>query len=208
MRVTVLNDDGTAADLPNTAVTASMLKADGNTVSPIVGTISVNVAQVILPESCYLVPGRFKLTMNLTSGSASRTILWVEGYVERNVSGTIIDPGTPVGNITQAIGAATAAAESATTAAASALSAAGEAEAYAVSIAPDYSDLEYPISAWQQLCWHEGGLYVNTTTISTAENWTNAHWTSTDINEELNKRAHMTLDVASVAETKTYLGLT
>lgn len=58
----------------------------------------------------------------------NRTALWVEGIVERNLSGTIIDPGTPVANITQAINNANAAAASATSAAADAASAAEDAE--------------------------------------------------------------------------------
>lgn len=206
MRATVLNDDGTDGDLEGVGVAASMLRADGNTIAPIVGTVNGNVAEVVLPESCYLVPGRFKFTMNLTFGNASRTILWVEGYVERNVSGTIIDPGTPVGNISQAIASANAAATSATTAASAALEAAQEAEEYSESVAPDYLNITYPISAWHQVCWHEGSLYVNTVDIEESEEWTNAHWLATDISQLLNRRV-ATADVATVAEAKTYLGI-
>ncbi len=170
MQVTVFNDEG-EEDLSGVGVVGSFMKADGNTVTPINGTVSGNVARVVLPASCYVTPGRFKFTMNLskqtpeptdgidafstskayaegdkvvydnkvyvftTSHSAgawngnqvaqsilsfTRTVLWVEGHVERNVGGTIIDPGTPVGNISTAIAnanaAATAASEAATAA--------------------------------------------------------------------------------------------
>lgn len=133
-RFTAYNDDDTEANLQAEGVGAvgNFLKADGNTVSPINGTVIGNVAEVVLPESCYLVPGRFKFTMDLTNTSgASRTVIWVEGIVERNISGTITDPGTPVGNIAQAIGQANAAASSANQAASDANSAASAANAAA-----------------------------------------------------------------------------
>lgn len=135
-RFTAYNDDDTEADLTGVGVVGNFLKADGNTVSPINGTVSGNVAEVILPESCYLVPGRFKFTMDLTNtNGGARTAIWVEGIVERNISGTITDPGTPVGNIAQAIGQANAAASSANQAASSANTAAAvanEAASHAV----------------------------------------------------------------------------
>lgn len=207
IRAVIVNDDGTPADLTEVSVVGSMMKADGNTVTPINGTVSGNIADVVLPGSCYLTPGRFKFTMNLTNSEASRTILWVEGYVEKNISGTIIDPGTPVGNIPQAIGAANSAATSATTAAASALEAAEEAEAYAESVAPNYADLTYPIGAYSQCCWHEGKFYINNTAITNAEAWTSEHWDETDISTELARCVHYLGDIASVEETKTYLGI-
>ena len=161
MRVTVVNDNG-PEDLSGVSAVGSMLKADGNTVTPIPGTVSGNVAQVVLPSSCYLTPGRFKFTMNLSkatdpegvdefvSGSYAkyalvkyngtvyhftaahtgawtgndveadytvRTALWVEGHVEKNISGTIIDPGNPLGDVSSVISSATAAASAATAAA-------------------------------------------------------------------------------------------
>lgn len=253
IRATVLKDDGTPEDLSTVDVYGSFMRADGKTVTPILGTVTGNAAQIILPASCYVVPGRFKCTINLAQlanpegisefdpeddyskgdnvvyggivfqftsdhtgawtgedvavvSSPARTAFWVEGYVERNISNELIDPGTPVGNIPQAIGAANAAASAATAAAASAITAASQASAYGESIAPDYDDLEFPIEAWKQVCWHEGGLYVNTADISTAEAWTNAHWLATDISQLLNRRV-ATADVATVAEAKTYLGI-
>jgi len=57
----------------------------------------------------------------------TRTALWVEGIVERTTGGDIIDPGTPVGNIEQAIGNANAAAATATQAASAANQSASDA---------------------------------------------------------------------------------
>lgn len=131
MRVEVVNDDGSAADLTGIGVTASFLKADNVTVEPINGTTSGNVAEVILPASCYVTPGRFKFTLNLSkTGGYTRTALWVEGIVERNTTEAVIDPGTPVSNISQAIANANAAAASATSAASAASAAAAEASGH------------------------------------------------------------------------------
>lgn len=114
MRVTVFNDDGSEMDLTGVSVSGNFVKADGNSVSPLTGTVSANTAEVLLTPSCYVVPGRFKFTMDLViPNGATRTALWVEGMVEKNISGEITDPGTPVGNIAQAVAAANAAAQTA-----------------------------------------------------------------------------------------------
>lgn len=178
MQVTVFNDDGTEADLSGIGVTANFKKANNETVSPINGTVNGNVAQVILPPSCYVTPGRYKFTMNLnkmtpttgiasfststsyakgdlvvysgvvyrfivahpagawnsehaTPDGAARTVLWVEGIVERNTTDTIVDPGTPISNVSQAIGNANAATASASSAAFTAINAAAMANAAA-----------------------------------------------------------------------------
>jgi len=118
MQVTVVNDTGGPADLSNVGVTGHFRKANGDTVTPINGTVSGNVARVILPASCYVTPGRFTFTLDLSvTGDYNRTALWVEGMVKRNTSSNIIDPGTPVSNIEQAISRANAAAQAAETAA-------------------------------------------------------------------------------------------
>ena len=126
MRYIVFDKNNVPIDLEeeNVSVTASFLKSNTVTVEPILGTVNGNVAEIILPPSCYVTPGRFKFTMNLNKGDASRTVLWVEGLVERNTTDQIVDPGTPVANITQAIGNANAAAAAANTAAAAATAAA------------------------------------------------------------------------------------
>lgn len=178
MRATLFNDDETPADLTGVSSVASMYRSDGRTVSPINGTVSGNVAEVILPPSCYVSPGLFKFTMNLFKATevteetdefssledyvvgdvvvydgvvfrfkephsagewtgddvlpdgAYRTILWVEGYVERNISDELVDPGHPVGNIANAIASAQNAAQEAYLAAADARSAASHSVIY------------------------------------------------------------------------------
>lgn len=118
MQVSVVDDDGNPVDLTDIGVVASFLRADGNPVTPIIGSVITqtggtvkNIAQVILPPSCYTIPGRFKFTLNLSDLSgAVRTILWVEGVVEQNATGEAVDPGTPVSNIEQVIARAESAA--------------------------------------------------------------------------------------------------
>lgn len=167
MRVDVRNDDGTAADLTGVGVTASFLKSNNETVEPINGTTDGSIAQVLLPASCYVTTGRFKFTMNLTSNGTTRTVLWVEGFVERNTSSTIIDPGTPVGNIEQAIGSANAAASAATTAATAANTAATNAANAAKYTAPTEasSTASKPYAVGDYFVYN-GKLYITTSAIA------------------------------------------
>lgn len=141
-QVIVVNDDGTDADLEGVTATAAFLRADNETVSPILGEVSGNVARVVIPASCYAVTGRFKFTMNLNkTGGYSRTAMWVEGYVEKNTSEDILDPGTPVTNIDQVIAEATAAAEAAEDAAESAEDAADAITEYLIDLDVDDGSL-------------------------------------------------------------------
>ena len=116
-RLTVLNENGSAADLSGVGITGEFLRPDNETVSPITGTKSGNVLEIILPPSCYAAMGRFTFTMDVTNGGKTRTALWVNGTVERKNSTTIVDPGTPVTNYETIIANANAAAERANTAA-------------------------------------------------------------------------------------------
>ena len=116
-RLTVLNDSGSAADLSGIGVTGEFLRPDNETVSPITGTKSGNVLEIILPPSCYAAQGRFTFTMDVTNGGKTRTALWVNGTVERKNSTSIVDPGTPVTNYETIIANANAAAERANAAA-------------------------------------------------------------------------------------------
>lgn len=218
IRVTAVQEDGTPEDLTGVGVVGSFMKADGNTVTPINGTVSGNVAEIILPASCYVTPGRFKCTMNLSKSGATRTVLWVEGHVERNVGGTIIDPGTPVGNISTAISNANAAASAATSAATAASAAAQTANGFAEGIAPTFEEVMatspfVELGAYEQHCWYNGQLYVNKVAISAAEAWNAAHWQAVDISGELYKcpkwdGTSWTNLVATASDVTTYLNIT
>ena len=160
MQVVVVDDDKQPVELTGVSVVGTFLNNDGVTVDPIVGAVDGNVASVLLPPGCYVCPGWYRFTMNLVSGDASRTVLWVEGMVERNVSGNISDPGTPVGNIEQAVGNANAAAAAANTAAANATKHVAPTEAASTASA-DHAVGEYFV--------YGGKLYVTTSAISAGD---------------------------------------
>ena len=87
MRVTVFNDDGSEMDLTGVSVSGNFVKADGNSVSPLTGTVSANTAEVLLTPSCYVVPGRFKFTMDMVAPASTRAIDNVfEAYNELDMS--------------------------------------------------------------------------------------------------------------------------
>ena len=207
MRVTVFNDDGPES-LAEFSCFGTFTPVGGNSLSPIPGTISGNVAQVVLPSACYKNPGRFKFTMNLakTDGSgASRTVLWVEGSVERNQTTTIEVP-TEVLNVTQVISEAQVAAGRAEDAAA-------DAENFTGAIAPTFEDVMAtspfePLTEYVQHVWYDGTLYVNNTDINAAEAWNAAHWDAVDVSGELSWCLKRNSDVATLAEAKTYLEIT
>lgn len=178
-RFTVLAEGSDAPEtLTGVGVTGQFMQqgvTPNRTVAPINGTVTGNVCEVILPASCYVVPGRYRFTMDISvsvpttgvpafstttnysigdevvyqntvwafieSHSAgawtgtdamvvmeNRTILWVEGIVERNSTEEIVDPGTPIPNVTAAINNANAAASAANAAATLANGAAEAAE--------------------------------------------------------------------------------
>ena len=209
MRVTVFNDDGEPESLSGIECKGSFTPSGGNTLTPIPGEITgvgLNVAQVILPAACYVHPGRFKFTMNLTKqDGTSRTVLWVEGHVERNRTQTIEVP-TEILDVDQVIMEASAAARDAR-------EAAENAEGFTDSIAPTFEDLMatspfVPLEAFVQHCWKDGTLYVNNVDINAAEAWDATHWNAVDVSGELSWCLKRDSDVATEEEAKSYLGIT
>ena len=71
LRATVLDDDGEAADLTGITAYASAKRADNFTVTPIFGTISGNVVEVVLSPACYVIPGRITFTVNLVKPTSA-----------------------------------------------------------------------------------------------------------------------------------------
>lgn len=208
MRVTVFNDDGEPENLSGMECFGSFTPNGKNTITPIPGQIignSMNIAQVILPGAVYIHPGRYKFTMNLTKDGSSRTVLWVEGRSERNQTNNIEAP-TEVINVTQTIADATAAATRAE-------QAADNAEGITDAIAPTFEDLMatspfVPLEAFVQHCWKDGTLYVNNVDINAAEAWDATHWNAVDVSGELSWCLKRNSDIATLAEAKTYLGIT
>ena len=173
MRLTVVNNDGTPADLTDVAASATFLRSDNSTVEPILGEITGNVVEVILPGSCYTVPGRFEFSLNLAYGTELRTAMFVTGFVKKATSEEIIDPGTPVGNIDQVVAQAGAAATAAANAAASATSAAAAAQEVVDNVEDDIGDLKSAITGMTTATSEDEGkaLIVKTVTNNKVTEW-------------------------------------
>lgn len=113
LRFHALNDNGSPADLTGVGVTGDFTVSGHDSILPILGTVSGNTAELILPAPCYAYAGRYTAHMNLTKNGQTRTVMTVDGFVERNTTDAIVDPGTPVSNIETAINGANAAAAAA-----------------------------------------------------------------------------------------------
>lgn len=120
LRFHALNDNGSPADLTGVGVTGDFTVSGHNSILPILGTVNGNTAELILPAPCYAYAGRYTAHMNLTKNGQTRTVMTVDGFVERNTTDAIVDPGTPVSNIETAINGANAAAAAANASAAQA----------------------------------------------------------------------------------------
>ncbi len=86
-------------DMRQIGIQAYMIRADGSTVVISDGETNLNGATLSLPESCCAVPGRFTLTVKLTSEAQRRTVLRLEGSVARSRTDALIDPGSHVPTI-------------------------------------------------------------------------------------------------------------
>ena len=51
-------------------------------------------------------------------------------------------------------------------------------------IAPDYDDITFPVTSGT-FCMHEFVMYYANTDIASSEDWTAAHWTQTNVAEQI-----------------------
>ena len=79
-------------------VTACFIRPDGGTVE-LNGTIEDGKACVTLAESCYVVTGRFKLTVFVSVDGAKTAVYCAAGNVVETTTNTIIDPGSVVPSV-------------------------------------------------------------------------------------------------------------
>lgn len=56
------------------------------------GTVTGGKIRIPLQAECYAEPGSVRITVTLTAGDVTRTVLLLTGYVEQNGTGIIIDP--------------------------------------------------------------------------------------------------------------------
>ena len=96
-----LTRDGNPVDVSLVSCIGYFIRADGETVV-INGGLGVNgVCRVILPQSCYAVEGTFSLALKLSGQGVTGTIRIVDGTVINTTTGTVIDPGSVVPDITE-----------------------------------------------------------------------------------------------------------
>lgn len=132
--------NGVPETLTGTGCSATFVRADDVSV-PLDGTVEGNTAIVTLKDACYRVPGKFKLTINLSTTEITSAIFIGNGSVMLTSTDTIVDEENIIPSIEDIIAqqqasiaaanAATTAAESANDAAEAANTAAGTANAAA-----------------------------------------------------------------------------
>ena len=93
-----LYDDGEALSFSGSVV-GSAIRADGETVEITGGTITGNVATITLPASCFVVPGPLSVVLTISDGTTITTALRVLFTVVQTETGTIVDPGSVVPNV-------------------------------------------------------------------------------------------------------------
>lgn len=90
--------DQEPANLDGCSCIGLMIRSDGYTVI-ITGQISGNRASVQLPESCYIQPGHFKLTLKISGSSMENSIFIFEGDVLQTTTESLVDPGNVIPSI-------------------------------------------------------------------------------------------------------------
>lgn len=168
-RISGVDDDGNTVALSGT-VAGVFLRPD-NTDVAITGSASGGVVSVTLPANCYAVPGRFGLTIFVTSNSQKTAVYAAVGTVSRTSSGTV-SPGTAsdVVDLINQISLAVATIPASWS-------------GLMADIAPTYSTSAlYPVGSY---CYYNGDLYRCTTAITTAETWTASHWTVAVLGNDL-----------------------
>ena len=153
--------DGGEAYAVSGTVTCNVIRADGATV-PVVGSSSGNTVSATLTEVCFAIPGPLVVIMKIASGDTTTTVLKAVFTVDAGETGTIVDPGTIIQDVTALISAIETAVASIPADYSDLLAA----------IAPDFSSLTAYTAG--QYAWYNGTLYM----------FTSAHaagsWTGTD----------------------------
>ena len=133
-------EHGSPYDLSGCNCTASFIRDDGNTVF-VTGTVSENVASVILPSACYAIQGPVRGILRISKNSQVASACETYFVVREGITGSVVDPGEVIPNLDDllaqieametATASATAAAESANAAASDAIEASSTANASA-----------------------------------------------------------------------------
>ena len=141
-------------------VAMNCIRADGATVT-VTGSVIGNTASATLTQACVAIPGPLAVVIKVTSDTTTTTLLKAVYMVDVGVTGTAVDPGTIIPDVTTLINAI---------------------ETAVGSIPSDYSDLLATIAPnfvsgtynKDQYVWNNGTLYRFT------ENHSGS-WTGTDV---------------------------
>lgn len=150
-----VKDGGQSVSLNSGEAVGYFVRHDGATV-PVNGSVSGNVASVIMPASAFAVPGELTAIMKISLGGAILTAAVARFNVRGDITATVIDPGTAVPNLQELVTAA----EACTQAAAAALEAAAEAQATDAT-----TDRKFAQTGIKVLGWQSGYIKMNTTSI-------------------------------------------
>ena len=168
-QISGIDDDGNTVALTGTP--SGVLLRPDNTDVALTCSVSGGVVSATLPANCYDVPGRFGLTIFITSGSSKTAIYAAVGTVTRASSGTAA-PGTTQ-SVVDLINAINAAVNSIP----------ASYSALLADIAPTYSNSAlYSVG---QYTWYDGDLKRCIVPITTAESYTAAHWTSAVLGQDV-----------------------
>ena len=185
INVTVMDGDSPAT-LSGT-VSANVIRSDGSTVA-VTGTYSGNTASVVLPQSCYVIPGVISIVVKITDSTTVTTIAAVVANVYQSTTDTVVDPGTVIPSIETLIAQINAAVASIP---------ADYSDLWA-SIAPNYAYLSFPVGTGY-LCTYNGHLYRAKGDIASSEAWTADHWSQINIGDylfEMKSALNHSIDIA------------
>jgi len=168
-QISGIDGEGNAVALSGTPA-GVMLRTDGQDVA-LTCSVSGGVVSATLPANAYSVPGRFGLTIFLTSDGQKTAIYAAVGTVSKTSSGTVAPPaGSDVVDLVNAIATAVATIPASYT-------------DLMASVAPTYSSSGlYAVGSY---AWYNGKLYRCTTAITSGETWTSGHWTLANLGSDL-----------------------
>ena len=112
--------NGDAPYSPGGSCAGYVVRSDGETV-PMTGTVSGNLLSIILPEEAYAIEGPINVAVKSVAGGDRTTIFFGMGTILVGQTGTIVNPGDVIPDITELMAAidqmeqATAAANAAAT---------------------------------------------------------------------------------------------
>lgn len=168
-----VDDTGAAVELSGTV--AGVFRRPDNADIALTGSASEGVVSVTLSEDCYAVPGRFALTIFVTSDGQTVAVYACVGTVAATSGGSV------AGDTPQSV-----------------VDLIADIEAAVATIPPTYTDLmasiapTYSSSALYSVgsyAWYDGTLYRCTTAITTSETWTAVHWEAAVVCDDVSEIA-------------------